>query len=73
MSKQLERELAERIGNASREPLVKDLMQLLDLRLERYKDTLISTNSDLIRGRAGECRDLLKDLMRQSIDTSPST
>lgn len=49
-------------GRASQEA-IKEMAELLNLRLERYKNALVSTGCDLIRGRAQEVKDLLKILV----------
>lgn len=73
MSKADEKHLCAEIVRMGRDPVVKLFVDLLDMRLERYKDTLVSTNSDITRGQAMECRDLLNNLRRQSIDSESGT
>lgn len=49
-------------GKAAQES-VKQMAELLNLRLERYKNSLVSTGCDIMRGRAQEAKDLLKILV----------
>lgn len=58
-----EKELRDVIGRKPHVELVMELRELLELRLSRYKDGLIATNDDLMRGRAMECRDLLEKIL----------
>lgn len=62
MPKQREKDLEELLGKVLHEPTMTLVFELLDLRLERYKNCVIETGDELMRGRASECRELLKKL-----------
>lgn len=64
MSKDREREILETIERDRNNPAVIRIVELLNLRLERTKENLISNNSEVLRGQAVELRDLVKNLAR---------
>ena len=59
-SKDRERELVKSLVARKQEGAVKVVLELLNLRLLRCKDRLVDDNSDTLRGRAMELRDMLK-------------
>lgn len=62
MSRNEEKELLAKLTERKAQETMQMLDRLLYLRLERYKDGLISDGSDLKRGRASELKDLRKNL-----------
>ena len=62
MSRSKEKELLDKLCERKAQETMQMLKQLLHLRLERYKDGLISDGSELKRGRASELKELMKNL-----------
>lgn len=67
--RQEEQEIFGELAKMRSEPAVKLITQLMELRLNRFMFQLISSNSDVTRGQAMECRDFLEKLERQTIDS----
>lgn len=49
---------------------LKQIRELLTIRFERYKNDLVSNESDQVRGRAKELKDLLKILSTVGLDNA---
>jgi hypothetical protein len=58
-----ERQLLEELAKTENET-TRRAKEVLQLRLQRYQDRLVDSGCDLTRGRAQECRDLLKVLFQ---------
>lgn len=61
MSKDRERELLSKLNEGRHNEHVKAVVELFTLRLDKHKNNLISTGCDIIRGRAQEARDFLRN------------
>lgn len=57
-----EKEILAKLAERKTQETMQLLDRLLHLRLERYKDGLITDGSELKRGRASEVKDLRKSL-----------
>ena len=57
-----EKELQAQLSQKAAQESVKQMSELLNIRLERYKNSLISIGCDMTRGRAQEAKELLKFL-----------
>ena len=61
-SRDRERELIDKLIERKTQENMQMLSELVHLRLERYKDALVSQGGDMKRGQASEAKGLLKDL-----------
>jgi hypothetical protein len=61
-SRDREREITDKLVERKSQETVQLFSELIHLRLERYKDALISQGGDMKRGMASEAKSLLKDL-----------
>ena len=57
-----EREIKDKLVERKGQETMQLLGELVHLRLEKYKDALISQGSEMKRGMASEAKGLLKDL-----------
>ena len=57
-----EKELQAILSQKAAQESIKQMSELLNIRLERYKNSLISIGCDMTRGRAQEVKELLKFL-----------
>ena len=57
-----ERDIITALTERKAQENVQMFAELLHLRLERYKDSLVAVGNDMTRGRASEAKDILKTL-----------
>lgn len=60
MSRERERELVSNLVEKKNNPIVSDFVELFTLRLDKHKNSLISSGCEVVRGRAQEVRDFIK-------------
>lgn len=60
MSKEREDELVQKLKTCGRSETATTWQELLTLRYERHRDRLVTEESAEVRGKAKECRDLLR-------------
>ena len=61
-SRDRERDILNMLNDRKGQETMQLVGELIHLRLERYKDALISQGGDMKRGQASEAKSLLKDL-----------
>ena len=57
-----EREILDKLVERKSQETMQLVGEFIKLRLERYKDALISQGGDMKRGQASEAKSILKDL-----------
>lgn len=62
MEREREQEIQEMLVNRKDEHVLRLVKELFNLRLEKYKDKLLANESEELRGRGKEVKDLLKIL-----------
>lgn len=67
MSEKREIEIETYLESNKHTPMAVQLVELLRLRREKYRDKLENTEDGVVRGRAKECKDLLHILLTDSV------
>lgn len=57
-----EKTLIDRFVAQRETDLVRSFIRMLELRFERHKNSLVANEDGTVRGRAQECRELIKNL-----------